>query len=559
LTTTTILYRTPQTHQVKHSFLIWIQKRLIFIDKLVLTNRILCFLWKFSNSEIKNHLKTLKSVCIFTNKEFFLATCSFLKLVTNMEELDMTSFDDEMDDDHLAHVAGCCKTLKVLKLNGFRKIPSSFGKFVANNTHLRHLDVGNSRIGDEELIDFIATCSSTIVTINLERNSSLENTTFIQLCCCKLLTSLNVCGCIEMDFLTITTILGSCCQVQDLNVRCCHNIINDDFLLFLSNSTREIKSLDICNSIFSRLEDSKPGITDVGVKALCKGCKNLECLDIGNNKSITMVSISTIARQLNKLKRISCNLLKQLDQTELLVIISTIFYKLEVIDLNVLALKGIPHPQPDLIPTLILTRMLAIQKQPYFTERSSASSYFDSTIVRLMLYRERYNLKSLKLNNLCSPNAVIEVFDLGFSELKSLQLTRRFGDDSLNIISVYCSNLEVITLTKCVSLTDYGVRALIDCCTETLVSFTCHDSELVTDVTVLYLAAKCYKTLQCFDVTGCDTEYSSVLHLIDKCKTLRCVEYTYNDPEDVTGNLDHLLRRPDSMLIVAHCQRYNLA
>ncbi len=129
LTTTTILYRTPQTHQVKHSFLIWIQKRLIFIDKLVLTNRILCFLWKFSNSEIKNHLKTIKSVCISTNKEFFLATCSFLKLVTNMEELEMTSFDDEMDNEHLAHVAGCCgKTLKVLKLNGFRKIPSSFGK-----------------------------------------------------------------------------------------------------------------------------------------------------------------------------------------------------------------------------------------------------------------------------------------------------------------------------------------------------------------------------------------------------------------------------------------------
>jgi hypothetical protein len=44
------------------------------------------------------------------------------------------------------------------------------------------------------------------------------------------------------------------------------------------------------------------------------------------------------------------------------------------------------------------------------------------------------------------------------------------------------------------------------------------------------------KTLQCFDVTGCDTEYSSVLHLIDKCETLRYVEYTYNDPEDVSGN-----------------------
>jgi hypothetical protein len=473
-----------------------------------------------------------------------------------MEELEINSLDDEMDHAYLAHVAECCggNNLKILKLNGFKKIPSSFTKIVENNTHLSHLDVGNSCIGDDELIDFITSCSSTIKTIKLERNSSLENTTFMHLCCCKMLTSLNICGCTEVDLLTITTILRACVNIHDLNVRCCDNIINDEFLTFLSNQMKGIKSLCIHNSIFSSTRNSKTGITDTGIKALCNECKSLECLDIGRNMLITMSAIIMIVKQLNKLKRISCSLLNQLDQTELLVIMSAIFSKVEVIDLVNLALEGIPHPISDGIPSLIHTRKSAIEKQPWF-QAPSSTSYFESSSVRLMLCRDRFNLKKLKLNNLCGPRTVLEVFHLGFLQLKSIHLTNCFKDENLSVISVYCPGLEKITLIQCRSITDCGVRDLIDSSAETLVSFTCFASELVSDLTVLYLAAKCSKTLQKFDMTGCDTEYSSVVTLIEKCKVLTCVEYTYNDPDTLTHSLDHFIRHPDSILIKAFCQR----
>jgi hypothetical protein len=550
LSITSSPFNGPEDHFYDLFFLNWIKMRGVHIKNLTCNNNVLRTLLnekESGSSEILmclHHVKSIKLMSSFANH--INIACELLKSIYSLECLEIKD-GDAMTDYFLGLIADNCTTLKTCILGSSKITSSSLNKLIKRNTSLEFIDLSNAffAVTDSDIIALSLSCTL-ITSLNLSNQSELHDDTLMRLTCCEALTSLNLRNFQQLTSSTIMAIILSCTAIINLDVGGCTNILDDNFLYFLSSTRQTLVSLNVRNSIVSRLIISATSITDKGISALCTGCTLLEILDISQIKLITLDAVKLIVIKLVKLRKITFARLMQLDQSKLLSILSSSFDEVHSIDLVNNVLEGLPRPRESIME-LISTRLALLQldKGPYHR--------FEQTTVRLMFSRDYINLRAIELFNLRIAPPIVEMFRLPFPQLKSLHLKKEFRDDSLNIIAVYCSNLTSVTLSQCRTITDSSVCAIIQGNRRSLIAFSCTSCSLVSDVTVFYLSDVCSKILQEFHMLYCDTEFSSVLRFVEKCKLLTSIEYSYNDICEVENRYDLIQKIPNNLLHVKFC------
>jgi hypothetical protein len=552
LSITSSAFNGPEDYFYDIVFLNWIKQRGVHIKNLTCNNNVLRTLLnekESGSSEMLlclHHVKSMKIMASFANH--INIACELMKSIYSLECLEIKD-GAAMTDYFLDLIADNCTTLKTFILGSSKITSLSLNKLIKRNTSLEFIDLSNAvfAVTDSDIIALSLSCTL-ITSLNLSNQSELHDDTLMRLTCCEALTSLNLHNFQQLTSSTIMAIILSCTAIINLDVGGCTLILDDNFLYFLSSTRQTLVSLNVRNSVVSRFVISATSITDKGISALCTGCTLLEILDISQIKLITLDAVKLIVMKLVKLRKITFARLMQLDQSKLLSILSSSFDEVHSIDLVNNVLEGLPRPRESIME-LISTRLslLLLDKGPNNHHR------FEQTTFRLMFSRDCINLRAIELFKLRFAPTFVEMFLLlPFPQLKSLHL-RECRDDSLNIIAVYCSNLTSVTLSRCHTITDSSVCAIIQGNRRSLIAFSCTRCSLVSDVTVFYLSDVCSKTLQVFHMLYCDTEFSSVLPFVEKCKLLTSIDYSYNGLCKVENRYDLIHQIPNNLLHVKFC------
>jgi hypothetical protein len=457
--------------------------------------------------------------------------------------------DEDMCHNYLSKVAEYCGNLKKFTVRNFLISPA-FVTVVNMNKHLHNVDLARSTLPDSTFVDFLS-LGDKLTSLNLSNQRHVTDSTFKLLSSCISMTTLNVEYCEQMTLDTILLILTESVFITDLNVNGCMNIIGDRLMVFISQNLSQMKALYMGNSGLIRADKLNVGITDAGITALCRGCRDLEILDVSNSKSLSIVGIKCIVEHLRKLHKVICFNLIQLNQNCLLSVMSIGFKEIEVLNLCKMKIEGKPNLDQSFVNEQLQSRLKDS------TQSSSNSKHFDIFTMENIVVEHSRTLRKIDLTSMESDaaNEVLSIIPLGLWKLQSLHLREAFSNVSLFPLQENGKNLTSVTITHCIQVSDVGIQALIDGCCLSLKYFRCFDCGLVTDVAVLYVGMKCAKTLCKFSMVYCDTEYCSVLTVVSNCKRLTFVEYTYNDPDDKVYVMDHLLFVPDTNLTRVICFR----
>eukprot|EP01102_Stenamoeba_stenopodia_P016363 TRINITY_DN5718_c0_g2_i1.p1 TRINITY_DN5718_c0_g2~~TRINITY_DN5718_c0_g2_i1.p1 ORF type:complete len:1014 (+),score=165.43 TRINITY_DN5718_c0_g2_i1:338-3379(+) len=306
---------------------------------------------------------------------------------------------------------------------------------------------------------------------------------------------------------TQTLVLENCIQISDVSCA------------LIGKLCRQLRKLSLKGCI---------NVSTAGIVQLSTSLPYLESLDLSGCDDIESLAIQEILRNCPHL--MSLNLSGCVKLTDLALKDVTSYCP----NLRFLNIKGCPHFTNGLFEYLgNEIQELVVSDCPNITDRGLRS-----------LFGRSFSIVSIELSGRWVTNDCIEVLTVNCPNLRRVELIGcdALGDQSVCVLSHYCQSLEYldlslcrgfssqvftnahtmpqlrkINLSRCFNINDSSIAKLIDLAPalESINASYCQD---VTDVGVHALAEKCSNTLRCCDFSGCSSiTNDSIMHLAQTC------------------------------------------
>eukprot|EP01127_Copromyxa_protea_P019967 TRINITY_DN6588_c0_g1_i1.p1 TRINITY_DN6588_c0_g1~~TRINITY_DN6588_c0_g1_i1.p1 ORF type:complete len:1889 (+),score=263.28 TRINITY_DN6588_c0_g1_i1:30-5669(+) len=415
------------------------------------------------------------------------AVCARL-IDPTMTTLRLKDNNGSITDVTLFDIARKCSQLQCLELiNCVNATNKGIEQIAANCTNLEHLILQScSGVGNTAIQEVARKCPG-LISINLHGCVQVTDIALQELeLACPNLTNV---------------ILSNCNQLTDSSL---HYIGKNTLMLDMSNC-EEITDTALL-TLSKRCEDLRvlklPGhnLSDMGIIALAKGCRNLSALSLSNCSNIHNAAIHTLARHCPRLEMLSLESCRSIDDEAF-----DFSFEDEVVKDTKRKNKTFYN-----LHTLNLARCLKIG---------------NAGITRLVTNCP--NIRQLVLNS-CQDVTDEAIFSVAkhcpYLEEIDLSNCNKITDQGIIALAAACPNLVKCILSNCNLITDLTMESLSRCCPK-LEHINVSCCSLLTDKSLESIAENCPK-LKHLWLEECAVTEAGLTHL-KNCINLKCLKLGY--------------------------------
>jgi hypothetical protein len=221
-----------------------------------------------------------------------------------------------------------------------------------------------------------------------------------------------------------------------------------------------------------------------------------------------------------------------IDSPKLQKILLNSFQRVHLVDMFNCVFAGIPsHRSDSTFETIISTRMLKMQ---IFNDRELQLLNPKICINETWSEDQLHNMREMCLvgTNDIDILCMIQCKCFGSNLSKLSFVGGHFTSATFYTFAAYCNHLVFVSFTRC-EICDGGIMCLVGRNSSTLHTFQCVACGRVTIESVLFLADNCGKRILNIRIVECATDFASCIYLLQKCKHLMSLEYTFEDEQSV--------------------------
>lgn len=325
---------------------------------------------------------------------------------------------------------------------------------------------------------------------------------------CRDLKHLNLSNCVLLENDSLTDIATNCPLLEIVKINGCTSISNQP-IIDLGRKCNRLTEMDMSGCV---------KLTDVAITQLCVHAHNLQKLFIQNCNKLTDEAFSCLGENIDTVDALGCELLTDM--------------AISYISLRCKRLRVLKVSSKNITDKAILDICEALKSRSF-----NSFNYFSSPVTN------QNNLLTLEFNGceLLSDASVKDLSSLVSTSrsfmLGSLTLSgcRNITNDAFMNTGQLFNSLEYLDLTRCLSVTDKGVKLIIEQVGKTIKALNLSSCEDISDDSVIYIASNC-PNLQEINLSKCMnvTDKSTCLLLV-KCTNLtKLILYNCNKITDAT-------------------------